>query len=70
MLANRIWATTPTAVLMARNDQVPVPREVSERLYNVVRWNETPVGGHFLEWEEPERVAVDLREFFGAQARP
>jgi pimeloyl-ACP methyl ester carboxylesterase len=60
----------PTAVLMARNDQVPVPREVSERLYNVVRWNETPVGGHFLEWEEPERVAADLRDFFAARSPP
>lgn len=54
----------PTAVLMAEHDMVPVPRSVSERIYNVVRWNETPVGGHFLEWSEPEVVARDLRAFF------
>ena len=58
--------TVPTAVLMARNDMVPVPREVSERMYNVVRWNETDKGGHFLEWEEPALVAADMRAFFGA----
>jgi pimeloyl-ACP methyl ester carboxylesterase len=57
--------TVPTAVLMAEHDMVPVPREVSARLYDIVRWNSTPVGGHFLEWEEPELVAADLRAFFG-----
>jgi len=57
--------TVPTAVLMGMHDQVPPPREVVDRMYNVVRWNESAAGGHFLEWEEPERVARDLREFFG-----
>src|SRR5690606_18765941 len=54
----------PTAALIALNDMVPPPREVGERMYNVVRWNETPEGGHFLEWEEPQRVAQDMRAFF------
>jgi pimeloyl-ACP methyl ester carboxylesterase len=54
----------PTAVLIATNDMVPPPREVSERIYNVARWNKTDVGGHFLEWEEPQLVAQDMREFF------
>ena len=54
----------PTAVLMAQHDMVPAPREVGERLYNVVRWNETAIGGHFLEWEEPQLVAQDLQVFF------
>jgi pimeloyl-ACP methyl ester carboxylesterase len=58
----------PTAVLMAQHDMVPVPRSVSERIYNVVRWSETPVGGHFLEWSEPELVARDLRAFFSLRA--
>jgi pimeloyl-ACP methyl ester carboxylesterase len=43
---------------------VPPPREVSERSYNVVRWNQTDRGGHFLEWEEPQLVADDMRAFF------
>jgi microsomal epoxide hydrolase len=54
----------PTAVLNATHDMVPPPREVSERLYNVVRWNQTDRGGHFLEWEEPQLVADDMRAFF------
>jgi pimeloyl-ACP methyl ester carboxylesterase len=58
--------SVPTAVLIATHDMVPPPREVSERLYNVARWNKTDVGGHFLEWEEPALVAKDMREFFGS----
>ena len=56
----------PTAVLIATHDMVPPPRELSERLYNVVRWNQTDKGGHFLEWEEPQLVAQDMRAFFGS----
>jgi pimeloyl-ACP methyl ester carboxylesterase len=42
------------------------PREWGERLFNVARWTVTDSGGHFLEWEEPELVAAELRAFFGA----
>jgi pimeloyl-ACP methyl ester carboxylesterase len=56
----------PTAALIALNDMVPPPREFGERVYNIVRWTETPVGGHFLEWEEPQVVAEDLRAFFSS----
>jgi len=56
----------PTALLIATHDMVPPPREVSERMYNVVRWNQTDKGGHFLEWEEPQLVAADMRAFFGS----
>ena len=41
------------------------PREWGERLFNVQSWNVTDVGGHFLEWEEPELVARDMQAFFG-----
>jgi pimeloyl-ACP methyl ester carboxylesterase len=54
----------PTAALIALHDMVPPPREVGERLYNVARWTETDRGGHFLEWEEPQLVADDMRAFF------
>lgn len=59
-------SSVPTAVLIALHDMVPPPREVSERMYNLVRWNETKVGGHFLEWEEPGLVAADMRAFFAS----
>jgi pimeloyl-ACP methyl ester carboxylesterase len=54
----------PTAMLMTPRDMFPTPREWMERSYNVQRWTEIPSGGHFLEREEPERVAEDLRAFF------
>ncbi len=45
---------------------IPPPRAICERFYNVTRWTQTEVGGHFLEWEEPQLVAQDMREFFGS----
>jgi pimeloyl-ACP methyl ester carboxylesterase len=54
----------PTAMLMTPKDKFPTPREWMERSYNVQRWTEISVGSHFLEIEEPERVAEDLRAFF------
>jgi pimeloyl-ACP methyl ester carboxylesterase len=54
-------------MLMSTKDLFPpAPREFGERLLNVQHWVETDVGGHFLEWEEPELVARDMQAFFGA----
>jgi pimeloyl-ACP methyl ester carboxylesterase len=47
----------------------PAPREFGERLLNVQRWTVTEVGGHFLEWEEPEVVARDMQAFFAGLPR-
>ncbi len=56
---------TPVGMLMSHKDLFPAaPREWGERLFNVVRWTDTQVGGHFLEWEEPELVARELQAFF------
>jgi len=57
----------PVGMLMATKDMfAPAPREWGARFFNVQRWVETNVGGHFLEWEEPELVARELQAFFGA----
>jgi pimeloyl-ACP methyl ester carboxylesterase len=57
--------TVPVGMLMSTKDLFPAaPRKWGERLFNVVRWSETDSGGHFLEWEEPQLVAEDLRAFF------
>lgn len=57
----------PVAMLMANKDMFPpAPREWGERFFNVQRWTETDVGGHFLEWEEPGLVARDMQAFFGS----
>jgi pimeloyl-ACP methyl ester carboxylesterase len=61
----------PVGMLDTTKDLFPAaPREWGERLFNIHSWNVTDVGGHFLEWEEPELVARDLQQFFGSlQAR-
>jgi pimeloyl-ACP methyl ester carboxylesterase len=56
----------PVGMLMSTKDLFPpAPREWGERFFNVRHWIDTDVGGHFLEWEEPELVARDLQTFFG-----
>lgn len=58
----------PTAILMPLRDAVtiPAPREWAERFYDVQHWREMPKGGHFPEWEIPEEMADDIRQFFGS----
>jgi pimeloyl-ACP methyl ester carboxylesterase len=55
---------TPTAMAMLPADLVHAPHEWHEREYNVTRWTELEKGGHFAEWEVPELIAEDMREFF------
>jgi pimeloyl-ACP methyl ester carboxylesterase len=60
----------PVGMLMSTKDLFPpAPRELGERLFNVQHWVESDVGGHFLEWEEPELVARDMQTFFGSVTR-
>ncbi len=54
----------PTAYLMTAKDMFPTPRSWVERFGRVDRWTEIDRGGHFLEWEQPDLVAADLRAFF------
>jgi pimeloyl-ACP methyl ester carboxylesterase len=55
----------PVGMLMSTKDLFPAaPREWGERFFNVQRWIETDIGGHFLEWEEPALVARELQIFF------
>ncbi|MBN1205805.1 MAG: epoxide hydrolase [Myxococcaceae bacterium] len=55
---------TPTAIAMFPGEKdLVVPREFAERCYNVVRWTDMPVGGHFPAMEEPELLIADLRRF-------
>lgn len=59
----------PTGMLMSDKDMFPTPRAWAERSYNVVSWTPISVGGHFLEWEESELVAEDMRAFFASLMR-
>ncbi|MEM8983017.1 MAG: epoxide hydrolase family protein [Pseudomonadota bacterium] len=60
------WGTPniPVGYLMPKNDMFPTPRSWIERQEPIVHWTETESGGHFMEWEEPQIVADDLRKFF------
>ena len=40
------------------------PREWVERVFNVARWTEIPVGGHFAALEQPRALASDIHEAF------
>lgn len=42
------------------------PREWVERVFNVARWTEMPVGGHFAALEQPRALARDIHEAFSA----
>jgi pimeloyl-ACP methyl ester carboxylesterase len=55
---------TPAAFARFPADISHPPREWAERFFNVQRWTQMPAGGHFAAFEEPERLAVDIRAFF------
>lgn len=50
--------------LFPKENPITGPREWAESAYNIARWTEMPRGGHFPAAEEPELLAVELREFF------
>jgi pimeloyl-ACP methyl ester carboxylesterase len=56
----------PAAFLVSSKDMVAAPRSWAERTARVDRWTEVGRGGHFMEWEEPQMVAEDMRAFFRA----
>jgi len=48
---------------MSPKDMFRTPKEWIARTGRIDRWTEIERGGHFLEWEEPQLVAEDLRAF-------
>lgn len=43
------------------------PREYAERTYTDLRqWADLPEGGHFTAKQSPDRVAAEMRQFFGS----
>jgi hypothetical protein len=42
------------------------PREWVERVFNVARWTEMPVGGHFAALEQPRALVGDIHGAFSA----
>lgn len=55
----------PTGVALTTEAVERAPREWIQRLYaDIRRWTEFSSGGHFLAAENPEMLAVEIREFF------
>jgi len=63
-LAPNTRVEAPTAIAVFPYEIWRPPRSWAERAYNIQRWTEMPAGGHFAAWEEPARLAEDLRAFF------
>jgi len=53
----------PTGIASYPAGLLKIPREFSERFFNLVRWRDMPRGGHFPAFEVPEIFAADLIEF-------
>jgi microsomal epoxide hydrolase len=39
------------------------PRSYVERIFNLQRWTQMPVGGHFVALEQPDLLVEDVRAF-------
>jgi pimeloyl-ACP methyl ester carboxylesterase len=51
----------PTVVTIFAHDQVPPPRALAERFFDIRVWHEQPDGGHFGAWERPAAYAEGVR---------
>ena len=54
----------PTGVAMFPGEIMRVPKVSVARKYDLRRWTEMGAGGHFPAMEQPDALAVDVREFF------
>jgi pimeloyl-ACP methyl ester carboxylesterase len=55
--------TIPLAVNQPELEEFHTPREWWQRLHPVQRWTLLPGAGHFPEWEAPQALTDDLRDF-------
>lgn len=61
--------SVPVGYLMPKHDMFETPKSWIERQGPVAHWTEAAKGGHFMEWEQPDIVAADLRRFFSGLKR-
>jgi pimeloyl-ACP methyl ester carboxylesterase len=63
---------TPLPLAYARfpKEIISPPREWVERVFDVARWTEMPVGGHFAALEQPRALATDIHEAFSTINQP
>ena len=54
----------PTGAAVFPGEIRPTPRLWAEQMYNIVRWQKMPKGGHFAAMEQPKIFVDELRDFF------
>jgi pimeloyl-ACP methyl ester carboxylesterase len=59
----------PVAHSRFKHDIVQWPQRWAKRHYNIVRWKEHEIAGHFPALEAPQLLAHDLLEFFSEYAQ-
>lgn len=57
----------PVSVAVFPRELYRTSRRIAEYHYNVVRWTQHPVGGHFAALEQPDLLILDLRASFADQ---
>jgi microsomal epoxide hydrolase len=50
--------------LPKENRNLDPPQFILARNYNLVHYTKLQRGGHFAFWEQPEKMVVDVRQFF------
>lgn len=58
------FVNIPVAIARFPLEDVFPPPEYVERGFNVQKWSDMPVGGHFASMEQPELLAEDIKAFF------
>jgi len=63
LAARKDWPriTIPTVVTVFPVDLVNAPRRFVERFFAVADWIESPHGGHFAAWEQPDQYVQGIR---------
>ena len=58
------FVNVPVAFAKFPKELPTPPRSYVEKGFNIKRWTEMPVGGHFAAAEQPELLASDIINFF------
>ncbi|KAF2447060.1 alpha/beta-hydrolase [Karstenula rhodostoma CBS 690.94] len=61
------YVKVPTGVSAFAQEVFMVPRSWAERDFNIVIWQQSPKGGHFPGYEQPQVLSSDIDKFFKTQ---
>jgi pimeloyl-ACP methyl ester carboxylesterase len=61
--SNKDFINIPVGIARFLKEEPFPPRKFIERGYNIQRWTEFPIGGHFAAMEQPALLANDIIQF-------